>query len=890
MTKLDQENHPTKTAESGPDAAFSAVGEAIKARPVEFARALGERLFVIGANIQLFSDPRARADLLALDPRGAAVVVVVEREGEHALLERGLMSAGLVAGWKPEFFFRYPTAGPAAKLRAFLEVPDAEVNGKQRVVLVAHSHDFAVFSASQWLAEQHGIEIWCVQGRIEPESRRLEWVRLESESFRPADSTDTIRVVFPEPSSRWHASGVHRDLGPPLEPSLAPLTASVSGTCRLRTIWRPAPEEPPVPEERLVTEPADSIEQRALQILRDEAAAATHAPAGHPAPAEPAETASEAPGREQPAAKTEEPGAPQELAARRRPAFPEQAADAPMAEPAVPGRGRRPFRIVGLMAVVIVLSAAGLLFLRHPKPEAPARPETATEPDPQPPAAAIFKGTVVDSVSGRPVPGARLYYAGQPLRAGAAGEFAVEAVEQDRRLLVRAAGYRQAAWSLDAAETVRLDPLEVRGYFVSHSQVADASRRGSILSLIRGTSANTVILGVKDVNGRLNVEVDHPLAREIQAASRAAKVDLARQVAAWKAEGIYTVALLALFKDDLLARKRPDLALHSLHSRRPVVDTDGIAWADPSKALVREYNVAVAEAAAAAGFDEIHFDFIRYSSEGLSREGGGRVEYERRLQTLVEFLRAAGETLASYNVYLSASVFGSVCVMPRASVIGQKIEEFAEHVDYISPMLYPSYFEPGKRFPIPLRSSYQLVHENLLRAAHRLNGQSSRLRPWLQNFPDRESPNVPLTAGSIFGQVKAAVDARASGWMLWDARSVYRNTAEAMTMLNSERGGSERPGADAGGAMIPGGIPDGIGGGPPAASAGERFRMMAVLVLAGCCLAVLYGAVRAAWLFREWNRGGPPARLPQQDAAAPAGGAWLPRPEFLRSLSQAGPR
>jgi hypothetical protein len=363
-------------------------------------------------------------------------------------------------------------------------------------------------------------------------------------------------------------------------------------------------------------------------------------------------------------------------------------------------------------------------------------------------------------------------------------------------------------------------------------------------------------------------------------------------VAAWKAEGIYTVALLALFKDNLLARKKPDLALHSLQSRRPVIDTDGIAWADPSKAVVREYNVAVAEAAAKAGFDEIHFDFIRYSAEGLSREGGGRVEYERRLQTLVEFLRAADETLAPYNVYLSASVFGSVCVMPRASVIGQKIEEFAEHVDYISPMLYPSYFEPGKRFPIPLRSSYQLVHENLLRAAHRLNGQSNRLRPWLQNFPDRESPNVPLTAGSIFGQVKAAVDARASGWMLWDARSVYRNTAEAMTMLNSERGRSERPGADAGGgAMIPGGISDGTpGGGPPTASAGERFRMVAVLVLAGCCLAVLYGAVRAAWLFREWNRSGPPARLPQQDAAAPAGSAWLPRPEFLRSLSQAGPR
>jgi hypothetical protein len=524
---------------------------------------------------------------------------------------------------------------------------------------------------------------------------------------------------------------------------------------------------------------------------------------------------------------------------------------------------------------------------------------------------------VVDRVTGRAVPGARLYYAGQSLHAGVTGSFEVEAQAHERSLLVKAPGYRQTRASLDAAGPIRLEPLEVRGYYVSPAQMADPARRESIVELIRGTGANAVVLGVKDVNGRISVPLDHPLARELQSAGRAARIDLDRQVSAWKKEGVYTIALVALFKDNLLARTKSDLALRGIESRQPVIDADNIAWADPSAAAVRDYNLAVAEAAALAGFDEIHFDFIRYPSEGRSTEGGGRAEYQRRLNTLVGFLSDADKLLAPHNVYVSASVFGSVCVMPRASVIGQKLEEFAEHVDYLAPMLYPSYFEPGKRFPVPLRHAYQLVHESLLRAAQRIEGRSVKLRPWLQNFPDRASPNVPLHAHSIFGQVKAAEDARTSGWMLWDARGLYRNTTEAITMLNGERrntehtdsgaggdGGGSDGGSDGGGSD--GGAGSGAAGsggdggsvvpvistfesGPPTASAGERFRLVAVLVMAGFFLAVLYGALRAAWLFREWNRTGPPARMPRQQVV-PGARKWLTRPQFLRGLPQVRPR
>ena len=60
-------------------------------------------------------------------------------------------------------------------------------------------------------------------------------------------------------------------------------------------------------------------------------------------------------------------------------------------------------------------------------------------------------------------------------------------------------------------------------------------------------------------------------------------------------------------------------------------------------------------------------------------------------------------------------------------------------------------------------------------------GDSRKLRPWLQNFPDDNSSGVPLRAEQIRAQIKAANDVGTSGWMLWDPRSRYINTRQAIT-------------------------------------------------------------------------------------------------------------
>jgi hypothetical protein len=813
----------TESGSSGTESAsiqgFAPVRDLIQSCPVDFLAALGEQLFLIGTDVKLFGDPHARADLLALDTQGCPVVVVAGAQAESSVLDRGLMCAGLVAGWKPDFFFRYGSGAHASALSDFLKVPAEQLNRKQRMILVAPGHGFAVYSAAWWLEAHCDIEIRCLVGRIDASSGEVSLSEVEPRTFvvgKPA--VEDAAPVFPGLAEGPSEILTEPPVDSPVEPALPTMTGERQPT-EPKALWSPVSQN----------DRAQWVEQRVGQILSESKSRPGEQPAG-------SGKAVALPAAEQIA---------EELVAAGKPAA-----------------TARPFlrlaRMASMLLLAAVLLATGLLISNSRQPAravSQEEPQAAQE-------AAVLAGSVVDAVSGKPIPGARLYYAGESWTTGNGGEFHFEPKDNEDRLLVRAAGYRRAESPIDSGEPIRLEPIAVRGYYLTHGHIANPQRREAILKLIRGTSANSVVLGVKDASGHLNVAVDHPLAPKSPSGEDSA-VDLAAQVSAWKTEGVYTVALVALFKDGLLAKAQPDLALRSIKSRRVIMENDAIAWTDPAASAVRDYNIAVAAAAAAAGFDEIQFDFVRYPSADLSYEGASREEYARRLETLVGFLRDASEALAPHNVYLSANVFGVVCEMPRVSVIGQKIEEFAEYVDYISPMLYPSYFEPARRYPVPLQHSYQLVYDSLRRAAERLEGdnRSLRLRPWLQNFPDRGSPGQALSADNIRSQVKGAEDANASGWMLWDARNRYENTTAAMRLLESERTKAEAARPDvSGGSLLP------FGGdsnpGPPTFSIGraEQFRLMLVLLLAGCCLGMLYAGVRVAWVLYKWSLGEKPRR------------------------------
>jgi hypothetical protein len=239
-----------------------------------------------------------------------------------------------------------------------------------------------------------------------------------------------------------------------------------------------------------------------------------------------------------------------------------------------------------------------------------------------------------------------------------------------------------------------------------------------------------------------------------------------------RARGIYTIARIVTFKDNPLALARPDLAVRT---RNGTIwrDRERLAWTDPFKQEVRDYNIAVAIEVAKSGFDEIQFDYLRFpDARGLVFSQPNTEN--NRVKAIAEFLQEAKTRLRPYNVFLAAAIFGYVCWNLDDTDIGQKLEELTPYLDFTSPMLYPSGYQfgiPGYRNPVA--HPYEIVSLSLKKAKERTGLPSTRFRPWLQAFKDYAFDRRPFTGQEIRAQIQAAEDFGANGWMLWNPRNVY---------------------------------------------------------------------------------------------------------------------
>ncbi len=180
------------------------------------------------------------------------------------------------------------------------------------------------------------------------------------------------------------------------------------------------------------------------------------------------------------------------------------------------------------------------------------------------------------------------------------------------------------------------------------------------------------------------------------------------------------------------------------------------------------------------GFDEVQFDYIRFPTDPSASTTVGNAVYarpntmENRLQAISSFLGLAEAAFKPPGGFVSVDVFGLVCWGEDDLGIGQYLEALAPHVDYVSPMVYPSTFHDGLPTSPPSYSNapaypYEIVYLSLKKAMERLKDSNTKIRPWLQYFDDYPwATGRVYTDRDIVAQTKAAADAGVAGWMLWD--------------------------------------------------------------------------------------------------------------------------
>lgn len=348
---------------------------------------------------------------------------------------------------------------------------------------------------------------------------------------------------------------------------------------------------------------------------------------------------------------------------------------------------------------------------------------------------------------------------------------------------------QQAAGQADSGEAAgpkKTDPQPdapiVKGIYVTaHS--AGGARMETLLQLLRDTALNSMVIDVKDDYGYITYPTENP---ELAIGEPKKYIrDIQAMMARLEADDVYPIARIVVFKDTVLAKKKPELSFRK---------SDGSVWANgngdsfvnPYSREVWDYNIALAKEAAALGFKEIQFDYVRFP-EGFEKRAD-QLQYEQtdesRVDVVAGFVQYAKEQLEPLGVRVSVDIFGYAASVPAAEGIGQDFVKISEHVDVISPMIYPSHYstgwfgvkDPDKDPYTTVRGAMEDTHEKL----EPISDNKPVIRPWIQDFTASwlgKGHYIKYGKAEVEAQIKAMQDTGVEEYLLWNAGNKY--TADA---------------------------------------------------------------------------------------------------------------
>jgi hypothetical protein len=320
-------------------------------------------------------------------------------------------------------------------------------------------------------------------------------------------------------------------------------------------------------------------------------------------------------------------------------------------------------------------------------------------------------------------------------------------------------------------------PAVVRGLYVNR-WAATGTKVWQLIRVARTTEVNALVIDVKDDRGLVLYRSRVPLAHEI-GADTVGPLTGARIRAlldTMRVHGIYPIARIVVAKDPLLATRRPDWAIRlRADPSKPWHDRQGRPWLDANQRAVWQYAADLAREAVSLGFSEVQLDYVRFPddkrlvTEATFPLANGRKRAEV-IHDQLAFTRAA---LAPLHVPVTADVFGLTASDTTDMGIGQRWEMFADQVDVVLPMSYPSHYAKGTYdLADPNAHPYAVIDHTLKDAKRRsakLTGAAT-IRPWYQDFtlgpPHYGAPQVRA-------QIQAGYDNGISSWLLWNPGSRY---------------------------------------------------------------------------------------------------------------------
>lgn len=373
--------------------------------------------------------------------------------------------------------------------------------------------------------------------------------------------------------------------------------------------------------------------------------------------------------------------------------------------------------------------------------------------------ARVLRGRVVSS-EGDGIEGAVVRAGRRTGRSGEDGRFKVRGAEEGP-VTVERPGWEQVdfQWSGGPGEQlVTIDPRMIKAVHISGEAIEE--RFEEFLEMADDTELNALMIDLKDESGAVLYRSDHPLVAEIGADE--AMYDLAEVVEEASRRDLYVIGRLVTFQDPIAALARPEMAVVDSVTGTPF-PSRGQYFLDPTDPDARAYALELAAEACSLGVDELQFDYVRFPDqrpETVTFDGG--VTIDIRAETIRSFLREAVDTLHPLGCAVAVDVFGFVTTAEDDGGIGQNWEDVTAVADVVSPMVYPSHYDPGWYGLDEPGERPEVVVRRALDDGMRRLSRPLVVRPWLQDFA--------YDASQVRAQIEVAEE-RNMGWMLWNVSS-----------------------------------------------------------------------------------------------------------------------
>lgn len=321
---------------------------------------------------------------------------------------------------------------------------------------------------------------------------------------------------------------------------------------------------------------------------------------------------------------------------------------------------------------------------------------------------------------------------------------------------------------------------QVKGIYVTPEVLN--GKMDFLLDLLDTTELNAVVIDIKNDDGFIVVKNDSVLLNGMTN-QRLLINNFEDKMKKFKEHGVYLIARVVCFRDIRSVRSNESYGVH-MKDGSLMKDSNSFTWMNPFNKEVWEYLTEVGRVCAKLGFDEVNFDYCRFSTDAKVKDAdfGQELTTENKEEAITGFVKYACENLKPLGVFVSVDVFGVVMSSTvDAAAVGQNYADMSSYLDYICPMVYPSHYGRGYyNIPIPDADPYKLIYNAMVDSKRVLavnvaKGRCAQVRPWLQAFT-ATWVSGHITYGGV--EVRAQIDATyeagyEAGWQLWNASGKY---------------------------------------------------------------------------------------------------------------------